>query len=243
VVVTYNLPDKPKLKFTPDVIADIFLGKITKWNDPRITAVNPEVKFSDMGIVVVHRSDGSGTTSIFSDYLSKVSKEWEFKVGADKSLNWPVGLGAKGNPGVAGLVNQTPGAIGYVELIYTIQNNMPAGIIKNKAGNFIEPSLQSVSVAANVELPADTRVSVTNTDAAEGYPISGFTWLIFYKEQNYAERSKEKAEELLKLLWWMIHDGQQFAEPLHYSPLSKSAVQKAEAILRSVLYSGSPVMK
>ena len=243
VVVTYNLPDKPKLKFTPDVIADIFLGKITKWNDPRITGVNPEVKLPDMGIVVVHRSDGSGTTSIFSDYLSKVSKEWEFKVGADKSLNWPVGLGAKGNPGVAGLVNQTPGAIGYVELIYTIQNNMPAGLIKNKAGNFIDPSLQSVSAAANIELPDDTRVSITNTDAADGYPISGFTWLIFYKEQNYAERSKEKAEELLKLLWWMIHDGQQFAELLHYSPLSKSAVQKSEAILRSVLYSGSPVLK
>jgi phosphate transport system substrate-binding protein len=243
VVVNYNLPDKPKLKFTPDVIADIFLGKITKWSDPRIAAINAGVRIPDMGIVVVHRSDGSGTTAIFSDYLSKVSKEWEFKVGADKSLNWPVGLGAKGNPGVAGLVNQTPGAIGYVELIYTIQNNMPAGIIKNKAGNFIEPSLQSVSVAANVDLPDDTRVSLTNTDAAQGYPISGFTWLVFYKEQNYAERSKEKAEELLKLLWWMIHDGQQFAEPLHYSPLSKSAVQKAEAILRSVLYSGSPVMK
>jgi phosphate transport system substrate-binding protein len=243
VVVTYNLPDKPKLKFTPDVIADIFLGKITKWSDPRIAAINAGVKIPDMGIVVVHRSDGSGTTAIFSDYLSKVSKEWEFKVGADKSLNWPVGLGAKGNPGVAGLVNQTPGAIGYVELIYTIQNNMPAGLIKNKAGNFIEPSLQSVSAAANVELPADTRVSITNTDATDGYPISGFTWLIFYQEQNYAERNKEKADELLKLLWWMVHEGQQFAEPLHYSPLPKSAVQKSEAILRSVVYNGSPVLK
>ena len=243
VVVTYNLPDKPKLKFTPDVIADIFLGKITKWSDPRITAVNPEVKLPDMGIVVVHRSDGSGTTFIFSDYLNKVSKEWAFKVGADKSLNWPAGLGAKGNPGVAGLVNQTPGAIGYVELIYTIQNNMPAGLIKNKAGNFIEPSLQSVSVAANVDLPDDTRVSLTNTDAAEGYPISGFTWLVFYKEQNYAERSKEKAEELLKLLWWMIHDGQQFTAPLHYSPVPPKAVEKAEKILGSVTYENVPLLK
>jgi phosphate transport system substrate-binding protein len=243
VVVTYNLPDKPKLKFTPDVIADIFLGKINKWSDPRITAVNPEAKLPDIGIVVVHRSDGSGTTFIFSDYLNKVSKEWEFKVGADKSLNWPAGLGAKGNPGVAGLVNQTPGAIGYVELVYTIQNNMPAGIIKNKAGNFIEPSLQSVSAAANVELPDDTRVSLTNTDAAEGYPISGFTWLVFYKEQNYAERSKEKAEELAKLLWWMIHEGQQFAEPLHYSPVPPKAVGKAEKILLSVIYDNVPLLK
>jgi phosphate transport system substrate-binding protein len=243
VVVTYNLPDKPKLKFTPDVIADIFLGKITKWSDPRITAVNPEVKLPDMGIVVVHRSDGSGTTFIFSDYLNKVSKEWVFKVGADKSLNWPAGLGAKGNPGVAGLVNQTPGAIGYVELIYTIQNNMPAGIIKNKAGNFIEPSLKSVSAAANVEMSDDTRVSLTNTDAAEGYPISGFTWLVFYKEQNYAERGKEKAEELVKLLWWMIHEGQQFAEPLHYSPVPPKAVEKTEKILRSVTYDNAPLLK
>jgi len=243
VVVTYNLPDKPKLKFTPDVIADIFLGKITKWSDPRITTVNPEAKLPDMGIVVVHRSDGSGTTFIFSDYLNKVSKEWAFKVGADKSLNWPAGLGAKGNPGVAGLVNQTPGAIGYVELIYTIQNNMPAGLIKNKAGNFIEPSLPSVSVAANVDLPDDTRVSLTNTDAAEGYPISGFTWLVFYKEQNYAERSKEKAEELLKLLWWMIHDGQQFTAPLHYSPVPPKAVEKAEKILGSVTYENVPLLK
>jgi len=243
VVVTYNLPDKPKLKFTPDVIADIFLGKITKWSDPRITASNPEVKLPDRGIVVVHRSDGSGTTFIFSDYLNKVSKEWEFKVGADKSLSWPVGLGAKGNPGVAGLVNQIPGAIGYVELIYTIQNNMPAGIIKNKAGNFIEPSLKSASAAANLELPDDTRVSLTNTDAADGYPIGGFTWLVFYKEQNYTERSREKAEELLKLLWWMIHEGQQFAEPLHYSPLPPKAVEKAEKILRSVTYDNVPLLK
>jgi phosphate transport system substrate-binding protein len=243
VVVTYNLPDKPTLRFTPDVIADIFLGRITKWNDPRITAVNPDVKLPDMGIVVVHRSDGSGTTYIFSDYLNKVSKEWAFKVGADKSLNWPVGLGAKGNPGVAGLVNQTPGAIGYAELIYTIQNNMPAGIIKNKAGNFIAPSLKSVSAAADIQLPDDTRISLTDTDASEGYPISGFTWLIIYKEQNYGERTKERADTLIKLLWWVTHEGQQFCEPLHYSPLSASAVKKAEAILQSVVYNSTYVLQ
>ncbi|MCX5902921.1 MAG: phosphate ABC transporter substrate-binding protein PstS [Proteobacteria bacterium] len=243
VVVTYNLPDKPKLKFTPDVIADIFLGKITRWDDPRIAAVNPDVKLPGMSIVVVHRSDGSGTTFIFSDYLSKVSKDWVFKVGADKSLNWPVGLGAKGNPGVAGFINQTPGAIGYVELIYTTQNNMPAGIIKNKAGNFIEPNIQSTSAAANIEMPDDTRVSLTDTAAADGYPISGFTWLIFYKEQKYADRSKEKADELIKLLWWMIHEGQQIAEPMHYAPIPKSAVAKGEQILQSVVYNGVPLLK
>ena len=243
VVVTYNLPDKPKLKFTPDVIADIFLGNITRWDDPRIAAVNPDVKLPCMSIVVVHRSDGSGTTFIFSDYLSKVSKDWNFKVGADKSLNWPVGLGAKGNPGVAGLINQTPGAIGYVELIYTTQNNMPAGIIKNKAGNFIEPNIKSTSAAANIEMPDDTRISLTDTAAADGYPISGFTWLIFYKEQKYADRSKEKADELIKLLWWMIHEGQQIAEPMHYAPIPKSAVAKGEQILQSVVYNGVPLLK
>lgn len=243
VVVTYNLLDKPKLKFTPDVIADIFLGRITKWNDPRITAVNPDAKLPDMGIVVVHRSDGSGTTYIFSDYLNKVSKDWAFKVGADKSLNWPAGLGAKGNPGVAGLVNQTPGAIGYVELNYTMQNNMPAGIIKNKAGNFIVPSLKSVSAAASVNIPDDTRISLTDTDAPDGYPISGFTWLIFYKEQSYANRNKDKADELVKLLWWMIHDGQQLAEQLQYSALPAAAVKKAEIILQSVVYNSTPLLK
>jgi len=243
VVVTYNLPDKPKLKFTPDVIADIFLGKITRWDDPRIAAVNPEVKLPGLSIVVVHRSDGSGTTYIFSDYLTKVSKDWAFKVGADKSLNWPVGLGAKGNPGVAGLINQTPGAIGYVELIYTLQNNMPAGIIKNKAGNFIEPNIKSTSAAANIDMPDDTRVSLTDTAAADGYPISGFTWLILYKEQNYSsDRSKERAEELVKLLWWMLHEGQQIAEPMQYAPIPNSAVTRGEQILRSVVYNGAPLL-
>ena len=243
VVVTYNLPEKPTLKFTPDVIAAIFLGKIIRWDDPRIAAINPEIKLPAISIVVVHRSDGSGTTFIFSDYLTKVSKDWAFKVGADKSLNWPVGLGAKGNPGVAGLINQTPGAIGYVELIYTMQNNMPAGIIKNKAGNFIEPNIKSASAAANIDMPDDTRVSLTDTDAADGYPISGFTWLIFYKEQNYGGRSKEQAEALMKLMWWMIHEGQQIAEQLKYSALPAAAVKKAEAILQSVVYNNSPLLK
>jgi phosphate transport system substrate-binding protein len=244
VVITYNLPEKPQLRFTPDVIADIFLGKITRWDDPRIAAINPAVKLPGMSIVVVHRSDGSGTTFIFSDYLTKVSKDWAFKVGADKSLNWPVGLGAKGNPGVAGLINQTPGAIGYVELIYTMQNNMPAGIVKNKAGNFIEPNIKSTSAAANIDMPDDTRVSLTDTDAADGYPISGFTWLILYKEQNYSsDRSKERAEELVKLLWWMLHEGQQIAEPMKYAPIPNSAVTKGEKILQSVVYNGAPLLK
>ncbi|MFH0789117.1 MAG: phosphate ABC transporter substrate-binding protein PstS [Pseudomonadota bacterium] len=243
VVISYNLPDNPKLKFTPDVIADIFLGKIKKWNDPRITVLNQGVHLPDLAISVTHRSDGSGTTNIFSDYLCKVSPEWKQKVGMGTSLNWPVGLGGKGNPGVAGMVKQIPGSIGYVELIYTLQNNMPAAALKNKAGKFIEPTIKSTSAAANIKLPDDTHVSLTNTEAAEGYPIAGFTWLIFYKEQNYGGRTLEKAEALAKLIQWVITGGQRYAESLHYAPLSKDALAKAEKIVHSMTYNGKPVLK
>jgi phosphate transport system substrate-binding protein len=243
VAVTYNIPGKPTLKLTPDAIADIFLGKLTNWNDERIAVTNPGVKLPDMTIVVVHRSDGSGTTFIFSDYLAKISSVWNEEVGRGKSLNWPTGLGAKGNPGVAGLVKQLPGAIGYVELIYSIQNEMPVASVKNKAGKFIEPSIDGVSLAADTELPDHTRISITDTDAEDGYPISGFTWLIFYQEQDYGGRSKQTAEELMDLAWWMIHEGQEFCEPLHYAPLPKEGVTKAETILKSVIYKGKPLVK
>ncbi len=243
VVVTYNLGGDPQLKFTPDIIADIFLGNIKKWNDPRLTAINPEVKLAGTDITVVHRSDGSGTTAIFSSYLSKVSTEWKEKVGAGPSLNWPAGLGGKGNPGVAGLVKQTPGSFGYVELIYALQNKMPYGTIKNKKGNFIKPSIASTSLAANTALPDDMKVDLTDTDAAEGYPISGFTWILVYKEQNYAGKAEEKAKGLVNLLWWMTHEGQKYAEPLHYAPLSKAAVGKAEKLIKSITYKETAIMK
>ena len=243
VVVTYNLSGDPQLKFTPDVIADIFLGKIKKWNDPRIAAVNAGVNLPNTEITVVHRSDGSGTTAIFSSYLSKVSPEWKEKVGAGPSLNWPAGLGGKGNPGVAGLVKQTPGSFGYVELIYALQNKMPYGTVKNKKGNFVKPSIASTSLAANTALPEDMKVDLTDTDAAEGYPISGFTWILVYKEQNYANKPEEKAKAVANLLWWMTHEGQKYAEPLHYAPLSKAAVAKAEKLIKSITYNGNPIMK
>jgi phosphate transport system substrate-binding protein len=243
VVVTYNLAGDPQLKFTPDVIADIFLGKIKKWNDPRLTAINPEVKLTGTEITVIHRSDGSGTTAIFSSYLSKISTEWKEKVGAGPSLNWPAGLGGKGNPGVAGLVKQTPGSFGYVELIYALQNKMPYGTIKNKKGNFIKPSIASTSLAANTTLPDDMKVDLTDTDAADGYPISGFTWILVYKEQNYADKAGEKVKALVNLLWWMTHEGQKYAEPLHYAPLSKAAVGKAEKLIKSITYKETLVMR
>jgi len=243
VVVTYKLAGDPELKFTPDVIADTFLGKITKWRDAWITAMNPGVKLPNTDIIVVHRSDGSGTTSIFSSYLSKVSPEWKEKVGAGPSINWPAGLGGKGNPGVAGLVQQTPGSFGYVELIYALQNKMPYGMIKNKKGNFVKPTVASTSLAANTALPDDMKVDLIDTDAAEGYPISGFSWILVYKEQNYANKTEEKAKALVNLLWWMTHEGQKYAEPLHYAPLSKAAVEKAEKLIKLITYKDMPLLK
>lgn len=243
VSVSYNLPGSMTLNLTAEIVSGIFLGEIKKWNDPKIQAANTSVSLPDINIVVVHRSDGSGTTAIFSDYLSKVSSTWKEKVGAGKSLNWPTGLGAKGNSGVAGLIKQVPGSVGYVELIYAMSNNMPYARIKNKSGNYVAPSIESVSLAANVALPDDTRVSITDTDAKDGYPISGFTWLIFYKEQNYDKRSSDQAKTLVDMLWWVLHDGQTLAEPLHYAPLPDEAVKKGETILKSITYKGKSVFK
>ena len=224
-------------------MADIFLGKIKKWDDRRILAANPGITLPATDITVVHRSDGSGTTNIFSDYLSKVSKEWKEKVGMGTALNWPVGLGAKGNPGVAGLVQQTPGSVGYVELIYALQNKMPYGTLQNKKGKFIKPSLATASAAANTVLPDDMKVSLTDSAAPDGYPISGFTWIILYKEQKYGDKTEEKARTVVRLVWWMTHEGQKYAEPMQYAPLSKAAQEKAEKIIKSVTYGGKAVMK
>jgi len=244
VVITYNLPGNPKLNFTPDLIADIFLGKIKKWNDAKIAAVNTGAKLPDLPISVVNRADGSGTNYIFTEYLTKVSGEWKEKIGAGKTVNWPAGqIGQKGNPGVAGYVSQTPGAVGYVELIYAIQNKMAYGNVKNKAGKFIEPTLKAVSSAANVKIPDDTNVSLTNTDAADGYPIASFTWIMFYKEQNYGGRSKERAEALAKLLLWSVNEGQKYVEPLQYAPLAKEAQTKANKLVHSITWNGTPILK
>ena len=241
-VITYNIPGDPTLKFTPDVAADIFLGKIVNWNDARIKKLNPTVKLPDMPISIVHRSDGSGTTFIFTDYLSKISEEWKNKVGHKTSVDWPVGLGAKGNEGVSGMIKQTPGALGYVELIYALQNKMPVGLLQNKSGKYVEASIKSVTSAANVTLPADARVSITNTDAPDGYPISSFTWILLYKEQNYDGRPQDKAKEVVKLVWWMTHEGQQFAAPLIYAPLPKEALKVVEANLKSVVFNGKSML-
>lgn len=239
VVAAYNLPGKPELKFTPELMEGVFMGKITKWNDAKITAVNPDIELPDLAITVVHRSDGSGTTFIFSDYMSKVSADWKEIVGTGKSLLWPVGLGAKGNPGVAGTISQTEGAIGYIGSEYAFAQDIPVASLQNLAGNFIKPSVESVSASAKGEIPADTRVSLTNTDAVDGYPISSFTWLIIYKEQDYKGRSKDQAVQTIKLIEWVIgSDAQKETTKVHYAPLPEAAAAKAKAVLSAVTYKG-----
>ncbi len=243
VVISSNLPGNPELKLLPDVVADIYLGKIKKWSDPRIAETNPGVKLPNMNITVVHRSDGSGTTGVFTDYLSKISENWKTTVGSYTSVQWPTGVGAKGNEGVAGLVRQLPGAVGYVELIYALQNQMQYALIKNKSGNWIKATLATTTTAANVKVPEDvTKLSTTNSDAPEGYPIASFTWLLLYKEQNYGNHDKAKCEALLKMIWWMTHDGQKYAEPLSYAVLPATVVKKAEEILKSITWDGQPLL-
>ncbi len=243
VVLTYNLPGAPVLNFTPEVIAGIFLGAITKWNDPKIAEINKDAKLPDLAITVVHRSDGSGTTYTFSDYLTTVSPEWKTKVGTGKSLNWPAGIGGKGNPGVTAYIKQLPGAIGYVEEAYASQNKMPMGKIRNKSGNFIEANLKSVMNAANIEIPAHTQVSIVDTPAKDGYPICTFTWIILYKEQSYGGRPLNRAKEVVKLIRWMVHDGQQYNETLEYGKLPEKVVKLADDLLDSVVYAGKKVAK
>lgn len=242
VVLSYNIPGvSAALKLTPSVLADIFLGNITTWNDAKIAAINKGVSLPATAILVAHRSDGSGTSNIFTTYLTKVSSEWSTKVGAGSAVNWPTGIGGKGNEGVAGLIKQTPGAIGYVELAYAIQNGMPYAQVQNKSGNFITPSTASTSAAANVAIPADSKISLTNTDAKDGYPISGFSWVAIYKDQNYGGRSEVRAANLVKLLTWMIHDGQKFSSSLNYAPLPPAAVKVGDAILKSVTFGGKAI--
>jgi phosphate transport system substrate-binding protein len=244
VVLSYNLPEvKATLQLTPTILADIFLGNITSWNDSRISAANKGIQLPSTPILIVHRSDGSGTSNIFTTYLSKVSDQWNTKVGKGSAVNWPIGIGGKGNEGVAGLIKQTPGAIGYIELAYAVQNAMPYAKMQNKAGNFITASTASITAAANIKIPADSKVSLTNTDAPDGYPISGFSWVLVYKEQNYGSRSNAKATNMIKLISWMIHDGQKYSSALNYAPLSPAAVKVGDAILKSVTYNGKPVLK
>ena len=233
-VPSYNIAGVTgELNFTPEAISGIFLGKITKWNDPAIAAANKGVKLPGDDIVVVHRSDGSGTTYIWTDYLSKVSDEWKNKVGKGTSVNWPVGLGGKGNEGVAGLVKQTPNSFGYIELIYAIQNKMPYGRVKNSSGAFVKADLAGVTAAAAgavKDMPDDFRVSITNAPGKTAYPISSFTWLLV--PSKFSDASKRDA--IKGFVSWMLADGQNYAEALSYAKLPKEVVAKEEKALASV---------
>jgi phosphate transport system substrate-binding protein len=223
VVVTYNVEGNPTLKFDGETIAGIFLGQIKKWNDPKIVATNPGAKLPDQDIVVVHRSDGSGTTFIFTDYLSKISSEWKSKAGNNTSVSWPAGIGGKGNEGVSGQVKQTPGALGYVELIYAIQNKMPYADIKNSAGEFVKPTLDSVTAAlATANIPDDFRFSMTNAPGKDAYPIAGATWLLLYQQQKDATKGKK----LVEFLKWALTKGETMAKDLDYASLPESVQQR-----------------
>ena len=223
VVITYNLDGNPALRLDGDTIANIFLGKIKNWNDPKIAASNPGAKLPDKEIVVVHRSDGSGTTFIFTDYLSKISGEWKEKAGNNTSVNWPTGIGGKGNEGVAGQVKQTPGALGYVELIYATQNKMPYAEVKNAAGEFMKPTLESITAAlATANIPDDFRFSMTNAPGKDAYPIAGATWLLVYQQQKDAAKGKK----LVEFLKWSLTDGEKMAKDLQYAPLPESVQQR-----------------
>jgi len=223
VVMTYNLPGNPALILDGQTIADIYLGKITKWNDPKLAALNPGAKLPDTDILVVHRADGSGTTFIYTDYLSKISPEWKQKAGNNTSVSWPTGVGGKGNEGVAGQVKQTPGAIGYVELIYALQNKMQFADLKNASGQVVKPSIESVTAAlATAEIPDDFRFSMTNAPGKDAYPICGATWLLVYQQQKDAAKGKK----LVEFLKWALTKGEGMAKELDYAPLPDPVQQR-----------------
>ena len=237
-VVAYNVPGVSSLRVSPETLANIFLGKITKWNDPALAADNPGLKLPDQSITVARRSDGSGTTYIFTDYLSKISPEWKTRVGAGTSVNWPVGLGGKGNEGVTGIVKSTPGSIGYVELIYAIQQKLPMADIKNKDGTWVKPSLQSTTAAAGgVQMPDDFRVSITNPAGKDAYPISGFTYLLVHRDA----KDKAKGTAIINFLRWAMADGQSLATALDYAPLPKPVQEKVLKTIDTLTVQGTKV--
>ncbi len=233
VVPAYNIPGvSGEVKFTPDALAGIFMGKISRWNDKAITSVNPDLNFPDKEIIVVHRSDGSGTSFIWTDYLSKVSPEWKSQVGSDTSVKWPIGMGGKGNEGVSGMVHQLSGSIGYVELIYAVQNKIPYGIVRNSSGSFVKASLESVTAAAASapKMPADFRVSITNAPGKDAYPISSFTWLLIPAQSKDAAKGKI----LHDFLNWMASDGQQMTAALSYAPLPDNVAAKVKEAIKQI---------
>ena len=244
VVLAYNLEGVDKLNLSGELIADIFAGEVKMWNDPRLVELNPGVALPAEAIIPVFRSDGSGTTFVFTDYLSKVSPMWASRYGAGKSVNFPSGQAAKGNPGVAGTISQTKNSIGYVGSEYAFAQKIPYASIRNQRGEWVEPNTLSISAAASGEIPADTRTSITNSDAVGAYPISTFTWMIIYQEQNYSERSREQAMATLDLLQYILSDeAQGIAPEVHYAPLPAKAKELSRKNLKTVTYDGVAILQ
>ncbi len=244
VVVAYNLDGVNELKLTGELVADIFAGEVKMWNDSRLVELNPDAKLPAEPIMPVYRSDGSGTTFVFTDYLTKISPMWATKYGAGKSVNFPSGQAAKGNPGVAGVIKQTKNTIGYVGSEYAFAQNIPYARVQNMQGEFVLPSSTSISAAASGEIPADTRCSITNSDADGAYPISTFTWMIIYKEQNYSDRSKDQANATLDLLKYILSDeAQHVTSEVHYAPLPDKAKELSMKNLKTVTYDGVAILQ
>ncbi|MEE0961242.1 MAG: phosphate ABC transporter substrate-binding protein PstS [Bacteroidales bacterium] len=244
VVLAYNLKGVENLNLSSEVIADIFAGNIRKWNDAKIKELNPQASLPDVEIIPVYRSDGSGTTFVFTDYLTKVSKEWETKYGRGKSVNFPIGLAAKGNTGVAGVISNTANTIGYIGSEYAFAQKIPYAGIKNLQGEIILPSTESISKAASGEIPQDTRCSITNSDAKGAYPISCFTWILVYKEQNYSKRDKLQAETTVNLLEYILSsEAQAIAKDVHYAPLPEKLIEQCQNNLKQITYDGVQIKK
>ena len=244
VVVAYNLEGVTNLNLSGEIVADIFAGNITMWNDARIAELNPNVTLPNETIIPVFRSDGSGTTFVFTDYLSKVSSMWASKYGAGKAVNFPIGQAAKGNPGVAGIIAQTKNSIGYVGSEYAFAQQISYAKIQNTQGEFIEPTASSISAAASGTIPADTRTSITNSDAKGAYPISTFTWIIVYKEQNYSNRSKEQAIATIDLLKYILSDeAQAITSEVHYAPHPEKAKEVSLTNIKSITYDNIAIVK
>ena len=234
--LTYNIPGVSQLRLTANIIGDIFQGKIKKWNDEKIQAINNNIKLPNLNIVTIHRSESSGTTYVFTEYLSKTNLNWKQRIGSGKIINWPVGVSSKGNAGVTSLIKQIPGAIGYISFEYAKENNLTIAYVKNKAGKYIQPSINSIIQASDTYISDDARVNITNTDAGNGYPISAFTWIIIYENQFYKKRKQKQAEGLVDFLTWMITDAQHYMEKYNYAPLSKTAQKKAAALIQKIHY-------
>ena len=241
VGITYHVPEvRAELRLTPEVIAGIYLGRVSRWNDPAIAATNPGLRLPDREITVVYRSDGSGTTFVFTEYLSKISPEWKQQVGSSTAVRWPVGIGAKGNEGITGQIKQTPYAVGYVEHLYAEQNKLPVAAVRNAAGEFVRPSLDSITAAAAGAagaMPEDLRVSITDAPGETAYPISSFTYLLVYRTQ----RDQAKGKALVAFLWWAVHEGERYAREMSYAPLPPEMVAKAEAKINSITFQGAPL--